>query len=451
VKHFAELFQTFHIGKRMEAELMVPYQKERSHKAALSFYRYSVSNWELFKANFAKEWLLMKRNSFVYIFKTVQIGVVALISMSVFFRTTLRHDTQEDGATYLGAIFFGIIIIMFNGYAELSMTIFRLPVFYKQRDLLFYPAWAYALPSLVLSIPSSIAEAGMYSLITYYGIGYAPELSRFLRAYLLLFVIHQLSSSMFRLIAGLCRTMVVANTGGTFALLIIFMLAGFIIPEPRIKAWWIWGYWSSPVAYAEKALTVNEFLAPQWAKPIANSNRTLGQQVLFNSGIPAHAYWYWIGLAALVGYVFLFYTLYTLALTYLNPLGKPQAIVSEEALAQRNANRTGKVALPSLHHKSRKLLPRSLSRDMDGVGVPVKLVVEGEKQDGQGVLVQQQASSRALTIDSTEAAAAARPKHGMILPFHPLTISFKNIKYFVDMPAVLNLLMTFFVVFVIGC
>jgi hypothetical protein len=71
--------------------------------------------------------------------------------MSVFFRTTLHHDKQED---------------------------FRLPVFYKQRDLLFYPAWAYALPSLVLSIPSSIAEAGMYSLITYYGIGYAPELSR---------------------------------------------------------------------------------------------------------------------------------------------------------------------------------------------------------------------------------------------------------------------------------
>jgi hypothetical protein len=84
-----------------------------------------------------------------------------------------------------------------------------------------------------------------------------------------------------------------------------------------------------------------------------------------------------------------------------------------------------------------------------GVGVPVKLVVEGEEQDVQGVLAQQQASSRTLTLDSTE--AAARPKHGMILPFHPLTISFKNIKYFVDMPAVLNLLMTFFVVFVIGC
>jgi hypothetical protein len=129
---------------------------------------------------------------------------------------------------------------------------------------------------------------------------------------------HQLSSSMFRLIAGLCRTMVVANTGGTFALLIIFMLGGFIIPKPQIKPWWLWGYWSSPVTYAEIAITVNEFLAPQWAKPIVNSNRTLGQQVLVNSGLPTQAYWYWIGVAALVGYVILFYTLYTLALTYLN-------------------------------------------------------------------------------------------------------------------------------------
>jgi hypothetical protein len=62
---------------------------------------------------------------------------------------------------------------------------------------------------------------------------------------LLLFLMHQMSSAMFRVIAGLCRTMVVASTGGTFSLLIIFMLGGFIIPRTQI--------------------TVNEFLAPRWA------------------------------------------------------------------------------------------------------------------------------------------------------------------------------------------
>lgn len=57
----------------MAEDLSIPYEKDRSHKAALTFDRYGVSSRELFKANFAKEWLLMKRNSFVYIFKTVQV------------------------------------------------------------------------------------------------------------------------------------------------------------------------------------------------------------------------------------------------------------------------------------------------------------------------------------------------------------------------------------------
>jgi hypothetical protein len=79
VKAFADKFKSFHVGQKMADELVVPYPKDQSHKAALSFERYSVSSTELFKANFAKEVLLMRRNSFVYIFKTVQV----LITFSI--------------------------------------------------------------------------------------------------------------------------------------------------------------------------------------------------------------------------------------------------------------------------------------------------------------------------------------------------------------------------------
>jgi hypothetical protein len=162
--------------------------------------------------------------------------------------------------------------------------------------------------------------------------------------------------------------MVVANTGGSFALLIIFMLGGFIIPRTHIRPWWIWGYWCSPLAYAESSITVNEFLAPRWAKPIANSAHTLGQQILINSGVFPKNYWYWIGVAALMGYVLLFNTMYTFVLTYLNPLGKPQAIISKDALAVKEANLKGEeVSLPSrARSKSRKSLPRSLSSTAEG-------------------------------------------------------------------------------------
>jgi hypothetical protein len=80
---FADKFKSFHVGQKMADELVVPYPKDQSHKAALSFERYSVTNMELFKANFAKEVLLMRRNSFVYIFKTVQVLIIFSISVSL--------------------------------------------------------------------------------------------------------------------------------------------------------------------------------------------------------------------------------------------------------------------------------------------------------------------------------------------------------------------------------
>jgi ABC-type multidrug transport system permease subunit len=89
---------------------------------------------------------------------------------------------------------------------------------------------------------------------------------RFFKYYLILFLVHQMAGAMFRMIAGIFRTMVLASTGGTFLLLIIFMLGGFILPHGQIKPWWIWGYWISPLNYAQSSLCINEFLSPRWSK-----------------------------------------------------------------------------------------------------------------------------------------------------------------------------------------
>lgn len=89
---------------------------------------------------------------------------------------------------------------------------------------------------------------------------------RLFKQLLLLFSVHQMSSGLFRLIGAVCKTMIMAYTGGSFLLLIVFMLGGYIIPRPAIKSWWIWGYWISPLAYAENAISINEMLAPRWSK-----------------------------------------------------------------------------------------------------------------------------------------------------------------------------------------
>lgn len=107
-----------------------------------------------------------------------QIIIVAAIGSTVFIRTRMHTGTEEDGALYFGALVFSVVINMFNGFSELSMTIMRLPVFFKQRDLLFYPAWVFTLPNMLLKLPISVFESTVWMVMTYYTTGFAPEASR---------------------------------------------------------------------------------------------------------------------------------------------------------------------------------------------------------------------------------------------------------------------------------
>lgn len=154
---------------------------------------------------------------------------MSFITMTVFFRTKMHRDDEEDGGMYMGALFFCVDMIMFNGMSEISMTIAKLPVFYKQRDFLFYPSWAYALPSWIVKIPVSFIETAVWTFLTYYVLGFDPNITRFFKQYLLLLLINLMSSALFRFIGAIGRNMIVASTFGAFALLICFVLGGFVL------------------------------------------------------------------------------------------------------------------------------------------------------------------------------------------------------------------------------
>lgn len=198
------------------------------------------------------------------ILEHVQITIAAFISGTTFFRTRLHQDSVSDGGIYLNALFYAVIIMTFTGFGELASTIGRLPVLIKQRDMLLSPAWAYSVSTMLLSIPSSILECGIFVGLTYYVTGYAPEASRFFKQFLTLFLIQQQAGGMFRFIAGLCRTITLAFTLGWILILLIFMLGGFIIPRANIPVWWRWGYWLTNMGYADEAMSNNEMTAPRW-------------------------------------------------------------------------------------------------------------------------------------------------------------------------------------------
>lgn len=107
-----------------------------------------------------------------------QILFMAILAMSMFFRTKMRKENTEDGGVYMGALFFTVLIVMFNGGSEMSMAVTKLPVFYKQRNMFLFSAWAFAIPSWILKIPITFIEAGLWTFLTYYVIGFDPNVSR---------------------------------------------------------------------------------------------------------------------------------------------------------------------------------------------------------------------------------------------------------------------------------
>ncbi|KAK9059824.1 hypothetical protein SSX86_020528 [Deinandra increscens subsp. villosa] len=376
---FAQLFTRSQLGHNLYNNLASPYNTNKVHPAALVKEKYGISNFDLLKANLAREWLLMKRNAFLYIFKTCQITIMSIIAFSVFFRTTMKSGQIKDGGKYMGALFFSLINMMFNGAAELAITVMRLPVFYKQRDSLFYPAWAFAIPIWLLKIPISVIESVIWIVMTYYTIGFAPSAYRLFKQLLAYICVHQMALCLFRFLASIGRIQVVASALGTFTLLIVFVLGGFIVAKDDIDPWMIWGYYISPMMYGQNAIMINEFLDDRWKTPNPDpriNEPTVGKVLLSSRGMFTADYMFWVCVGALIVYSMIFTIFFILALTYLNPPGGARTVGSDEDEQLKHPN----------------------------------------SAEDQG---------REMTAK----------KKGMVLPFQPLSLAFHHVNYYVDMPA----------------
>ncbi|CAF1813106.1 unnamed protein product [Brassica napus] len=378
VETFSKRFKDLEIGRKLEEALSKPYDRSKTHNDSLSFNAYSLPNWELFRACLSREFLLMKRNYFVYLFDTFLLILSAILTMTVFIRTRMGVDIVH-GNSYMSCLFFATVVLLVNGAPELNMTVERLAVFYKQKQLCFYPAWAYAIPATVLKVPLSFFQSLVWTCLTYYVIGYTPEASRFLKQFIMLFAVHFTTISMFRCIAGIFQTGVASMAAGGFAVLITFVFAGFAIPYTDMPGWLKWGFWVNPISYAEIGLSVNEFLAPRWQQMLP-TNVTLGRTILESRGLNYDDYMYWVCLSALFGLALIYNTIFTLALSFLKSPTSSRAMISHDKLSE----------LQGTKDKSDKKQNKS---------------TETKEDSGK-----------------------------MVLPFKPLTITFQDLNYYVDVP-----------------
>ncbi|KAL3140482.1 hypothetical protein ABBQ38_004739 [Trebouxia sp. C0009 RCD-2024] len=492
VAAFANAFQQTQIAHDNNQALEEPYTAPNPKcEEALCSHKYALPLKQRMLALGRREFTLVMRNFVVYKAKTIQVAVMGLISATLFLRTHIHPISPGDGQEIAGFLYFSTLIMLFNGIAELTLTVNNLPVFWKQRRLLFFDAFSYSLPAFLLRIPFSAAASLVWTVLTYFPVGLAGEPSRFFMFWALLFLCHQFGLSLYRFTSTIARNIVVANAAGMMLLLCVFLMNGFVIQRRYLHPWVLWIYWMNPLNYIQRAILVNEFTAHHWqgAKvypfaqgPFPANTQSLGDGVLHQLSQTTHYWWCWLAIGVCIAYIFLLNVLIVIFLTILPAYGSGDTqMVTEEALAERKAALEGdpgsdsavKISMPQdaplhsaqhptaaqqpedaleskLSYPRATLAPEEPSAHQTGpFESPFLQRLQPQPhttQHGPGPSrndsAEQQPAAHGVSQKSVAGVSSKeKPKggqaegsSGMVLPFDPMTMTFKDLHYFVPIP-----------------
>ena len=70
-----------------------------------------------------RELTLSRRNFVVFKAKVTQVAVMGLITATLFLRTHIHPISPNDGQEIAGFLYFSTLVMLFNGIAELTMTV----------------------------------------------------------------------------------------------------------------------------------------------------------------------------------------------------------------------------------------------------------------------------------------------------------------------------------------
>ncbi|KAL4419611.1 hypothetical protein ABPG77_001665 [Micractinium sp. CCAP 211/92] len=462
----------------LQSVLDAPFDRATADPRALATKKYGQPRGELLRANFKRTVLLQARNKVFTIIRTAQVLLMAFVVATLFWRED--KNTVEDGNLFFGVLFYSILYMLLGAISEMHLLVARLPVFWKQRHMRFYPGWCFAIPTFVTRIPYSFLEATIWTMLVYWIVGFSPNV-RFLMFWFQLFLINIWSVGLFQLIAAVCRDDTIATSVGSLFLLLFINLTGFVLNKSNIPPWWIWGFWANPYAWVTRALAINEFTASHWMRPDpSNPGQMLGIEVLSFRGFPSEYWWVWASvgflLVSLLGIVGLFLA----AATYLGApkqrhvltpeavqdfemsrkeLLTPQPSITEET-AERGAVRwpstaaeAGSVAAASTTTVPVSSVPAASTTAGNTSSVPTTAsapqwgaaagpapsagaaaAADGNGAAGAPMTPRRAFMQRASERISQASLQAQTYRQRTVIPFTPCTLTFKNVEYSVPLP-----------------
>jgi ABC-type multidrug transport system fused ATPase/permease subunit len=171
----------------------------------------------------------------------------------------------------------------------------------KQSDASFYPSPPYVLSAALTSIPLTMVESIIMSLLVYFMSTFALEAGRWFFLVFTLILTSLALNSFYRVICFSVPSQEIAISIANPVTGILIIVCGFFITRHKIPDWLIWGYWCNPFTWSLTSLALNEFHAPAYSAA-ENDGHDQGEAFLGVFEIPSADGYRWGGVAFLAGF-----------------------------------------------------------------------------------------------------------------------------------------------------
>eukprot|EP00026_Physarum_polycephalum_P000651 Phypoly_transcript_00652.p1 GENE.Phypoly_transcript_00652~~Phypoly_transcript_00652.p1 ORF type:complete len:1280 (+),score=171.37 Phypoly_transcript_00652:231-4070(+) len=226
--------------------------------------QYASSIFQQFACNMRREWANVRRRRQSLLARFARVAIMGVFIGTVFLQ--LSHD-QESATDRLGMFFFILICIGALANDAVPNVVDSRAVFYREQASGTYRPLAYIVALISTDIPSTIASALLFSVITYWLAGLAATTSQFFFFTWIIFLFYGLCIAWVIFLSLVAPSGEIALAVSNASVVFFSIYSGFIISRTSMPKYWTWMYYLSFFHYPLEAALVNEMQNNQFSCP----------------------------------------------------------------------------------------------------------------------------------------------------------------------------------------
>ncbi|GAX74481.1 hypothetical protein CEUSTIGMA_g1930.t1 [Chlamydomonas eustigma] len=255
---FADLYASSKLSKHNNVlieELATPKEGAEPTRVAGYAQPFTVQFMALMRRALNEYWRFPGYNAVRCVFSTI----LGLLLGSIYYQNGSHRSTANDIINIAGALFLSLVFMGYSNAAGVLPIIANArTVFYREKAANMYCVEAFALANALVEIPYVTLQAVLYSLATFFLIGFQVTAARFFWYLFFTWLLLVFFTYFGMMTVSIFPVVALAQIVNILFLNIFFLYGGFFITYPNFPIYWQWMYYLDPLSYSIEGVVASQ-------------------------------------------------------------------------------------------------------------------------------------------------------------------------------------------------